>query len=78
MLEDRDPLDQEYLDGFGMHHFGIGPTDAEDKNLREDEASPLETIEKYVAVEANTDPIRNKLTPRTFTVIIYYMALSTP
>ncbi|GAB5586681.1 peptidylprolyl isomerase fpr3 [Umbelopsis nana] len=45
MLEDRDPLDQEYLDGFGMHHFGIGPTDAEDKNLREDEVSPLETIE---------------------------------
>jgi hypothetical protein len=47
MLEDQDPMDQEYLDGFGMHHFGIGPTDAEDRNLRNEEASQLETIEKY-------------------------------
>ncbi|CAO3664477.1 unnamed protein product [Umbelopsis vinacea] len=45
MLEDQDPMDQEYLDGFGMHHFGIGPTDAEDRNLRNEEASQLETIE---------------------------------
>ncbi|KAH8549952.1 hypothetical protein BGW37DRAFT_499542 [Umbelopsis sp. PMI_123] len=45
MLEDRDPMDQEYLDGFGMHHFGIGPTDAEDKNLRDEESSELEKKE---------------------------------
>ena len=47
MLEDQDPMDQEYLDGFGMHHFGIGPTDAEDKNLRDEESSELEKTEKY-------------------------------
>lgn len=47
MLEDQDPMDQEYLDGFGMHHFGIGPTDAEDKNLRDEESSEFEKTEKY-------------------------------
>ncbi|CAO3669324.1 unnamed protein product [Umbelopsis ramanniana] len=45
MLEDQDPMDQEYLDGFGMHHFGIGPTDAEDKNLRDEESSEFEKTE---------------------------------
>lgn len=46
MLEDGDPMDQEYLDGFGMHHFGFGPTDAEDKNLRAEENTEYDSIEK--------------------------------
>jgi hypothetical protein len=46
MLEDGDPMDQEYLDGFGIHHFGIGPTDAEDKNLRAEEDTKYDAIEK--------------------------------
>ncbi|CAM0141456.1 unnamed protein product [Umbelopsis sp. WA50703] len=45
MLEDGDPMDQEYLDGFGIHHFGIGPTDAEDKNLRAEEDTEYDAIE---------------------------------
>jgi hypothetical protein len=61
MLEDQDPMDQEYLDGFGMHHFGIGPTDAEDKNLRDEESSELEKTEKY-ALNINGPPINHALT----------------
>jgi hypothetical protein len=61
MLEDQDPMDQEYLDGFGMHHFGIGPTDAEDKNLRDEESSELEKTEKY-ALNINGPPINYALT----------------
>lgn len=61
MLEDQDPMDQEYLDGFGMHHFGIGPTDAEDKNLRDEESSEFEKTEKYVQSIAEI-PMNNELT----------------